>query len=88
VPMFYYALHIPAIHFAAVIVSLVREGKADPWLFANHPMMNPPAPDGYMWSLVLLYAVFFIVVALLYFPCRWYARKKSSNARAPWMRYI
>jgi uncharacterized membrane protein len=87
VPMFYYVLHIPAIHFAAVIVSLVREGSIDPWLFANHPMMNPPPPDGYTWRLTLLYAVFFVVVAVLYAPCRWYARRKATNP-APWMRYI
>ncbi|MDQ6872301.1 MAG: heparan-alpha-glucosaminide N-acetyltransferase domain-containing protein [Gemmatimonadota bacterium] len=87
VPMFYYLIHIPAIHLAAVIVSLVREGRVDPWLFANHPMMNPPPPDGYVWRLSLLYAVFFVVVAALYFPCRWYARRKAS-APAAWMRYI
>jgi uncharacterized membrane protein len=87
VPMFYYLLHIPAIHLAAVIVSLARGSRADPWLFTNHPMMNPPSPDGYMWSLPLLYAVFIVVVGLLYFPCRWYARRKAANP-APWMRYI
>jgi uncharacterized membrane protein len=87
VPMFYYLIHIPAIHLAAVIVSLVREGRVDPWLFANHPMMNPPPPEGYTWSLALLYAVFFVVVAILYVPCRWYARRKATNP-APWMRYI
>ena len=87
VPMFYYLLHIPAIHLAAVIVSLVREGKVDGWLFANHPMMNPPPPDGYMWSLTLLYTVFVIVVTLLYWPSRWYWRRKSTNPAA-WMRYV
>jgi hypothetical protein len=87
VPMFYYLLHIPAIHLAAVIVSLAREGRVNPWLFTNHPMMNPPPPEGYIWSLGLLYAVFLVVVALLYVPCRWYARRKAMNP-APWMRYI
>jgi uncharacterized membrane protein len=87
VPMFYYLIHIPAIHLAAVIVSLVRGGRVNPWLFANHPMMNPPPPEGYTWSLALLYSVFFVVVAVLYVPCRWYARRKATNP-APWMRYI
>ena len=87
VPMFYYLLHIPAIHLAAVMVSLAREGSVNPWLFANHPMMSPPPPEGYTWRLSLLYVVFVIVVALLYFPCRWYARRKAANP-APWMRYI
>ncbi len=87
VPMFYYLLHIPTIHLAAVLVSLAREGRINPWLFANHPMMNPPPPDGYTWRLSLLYAVFVVVIAVLYWPCRWYARRKATDPR-PWMRYI
>ena len=51
VPMFYYLLHIPVIHAAACLVSLVREGRVNPWLFGNHPMAPPPVPDGYTWSL-------------------------------------
>jgi hypothetical protein len=87
VPMFYYLIHIPTIHLAAVIVSLAREGRVDPWLLANHPTMVPPPPEGYTWRLSLLYAVFIVVIAVLYVPCRWYARRKTTNP-APWMRYI
>jgi uncharacterized membrane protein len=87
VPMFYYLIHIPTIHLAAVIVSFAREGTVNPWLFANHPMMNPPPPDGYTWKLSLLYAVFLVVIAVLYAPSRWYARRKATDP-APWMRYI
>jgi uncharacterized membrane protein len=87
VPMFYYLIHIPTIHFAAVLVALVREGKIEPWLFANHPVMVPPQPEGYTWPLWLLYAVFIVVIAVLYPPSRWYARRKATNP-APWMRYI
>ena len=32
VPMFYYLLHIPVIHLAACIVSLIREGQVNPAL--------------------------------------------------------
>ena len=87
VPMFYYLLHIPTIHFAAVIVSLLREGRVNAWLFENHPMMSPPPPPGYMWSLGLLYLVWLIVVGALYFPSRWYWKRKSTNPAA-WMRFI
>jgi len=83
----YYLLHIPAIHLAAIVVSLVREGRFNTWLMSNHPVMNPPAPEGYMWPLWLLYAVFIVVVALLYPACRWYWQRKTTNP-APWMRYI
>lgn len=88
VPMFYYLLHIPAIHLAAIVVSLIREGGVNSWLFANHPMFSPPAPPGYRWSLLLLYFVFAIVVTLLYFPCRWYARLKATRPARGILRYI
>jgi uncharacterized membrane protein len=87
VPLFYYLLHIPLIHAAALVVSRVREGHVNPWLFANHPMMPPPVPPGYRWSLPLLYLVFAIVVAILYVPCQWFARVKSSR-RVSWLRYL
>jgi len=79
VPFFYYLLHIPLIHASALVVSLVREGRVDPWLFGNHPMMPPNVPPGYRWSLPLLYLDFAIVIALLYLPCRWYAGVKARR---------
>ena len=82
VPMFYYLLHIPLIHAAACVVSLIREGHVDPWLFTNHPMANPAPPPNYQWSLGLLYLVYLICLVILYFPCKWYAgvraRRKSG----------
>jgi uncharacterized membrane protein len=87
VPMFYYLLHIPLIHLAAIVVSLVREGSVNPWLFMNHPMGNPPPPDGYTWSLPLLYLVWAIVVSVLYIACRWYARVKAES-RSGWLSYL
>lgn len=88
VPLSYYLLHIPAIHVAALVVSLMRFGSLEPWLFANHPMMNPPAPDGYTWSLPLLYLVTAIVVALLYIPCRWFAALKERRRDLAWLSYL
>ena len=87
VPMFYYLLHIPVIHAAACLVSLVREGRVDPWLFGNHPMAPPPVPDGYRWSLALLYLVFAACVVALYFPCRWYAGVRATR-RSRWLSYL
>jgi len=87
VPMFYYLLHIPLIHFAACIVSLVREGHVNAWLFANHPLAPGRPPQGYMWSLGLLYLVYGISVVALYFPCRWFAEQRSQRA-SPWLSYL
>lgn len=87
VPFFYYVLHIPLIHALAVIVSLVRLGAVSPWLFANHPMGNPRAPEGYAWSLALLYLVVGIAVAALYPACRWFAALKARRDDW-WLRYL
>ncbi len=88
VPFFYYVLHIPLIHALALAVSLIRLGTVSPWLFTNHPMANPPAPEGYTWSLGLLYLVWAAAILLLYFPCRWYASLKARRTDWPWLKYI
>ena len=88
VPFFYYALHIPLIHLLAIGVSLVRTGSVSPWLFLNHPVMIPPAPAGYVWSLGLLYLVYALAVVLLYFPCRWYAVLKQRRKDIAFLSYL
>ncbi|MBI2681059.1 MAG: DUF1624 domain-containing protein [Candidatus Solibacter usitatus] len=87
VPLFYYLLHIPVIHLAACIVSLIREGRVNPWLFGNHPLAPPRVPEGHAWSLSLLYLVFAVCVIALYFPCRWFERLRATR-RWPWLSYL
>ena len=86
-PLFYYLLHIPLIHLMALLISLVRTPASTAWLFTNHPMMPPDVPEGYMWSLGLLYLVTAVVVVLLYFPCRWFAAKKAASD-SPWLKLL
>ncbi|KAA6457630.1 DUF1624 domain-containing protein [Acidobacteria bacterium AB60] len=88
VPLFYYLLHIPLIHAAACVVSLVREGHVDAWLFTNHPVAPGEVPAGYMWSLGLLYAVYAVCLVLLYFPCQWFGEYKRTHRSSRWLRYM
>ena len=87
VPFFFYLLHIPLIHALAVVVSAAREGQVSPWLFTNHPMGNPPPPDGYTWSLGLLYLVWAVAIAILYAACRWFADLKARRTEA-WLKFL
>ena len=87
VPFFYYMLHIPLIHALALVVSKIRLGIVSPWLFTNHPMGNPEPPEGYVWSLPLLYLIWGITIALLYFPCQWFAELKA-NRNDWWLKYL
>jgi uncharacterized membrane protein len=87
VPFFFYVLHIPLIHLSALLISLVRTPESTGWLIANHPMQPPDVPPGYRWSLGLLYLVWAIVVVILYFACRWYARVKA-HSKSPALRFL
>ncbi len=87
VPFFYYVLHIPLIHALALLVSWGREGRVSPWLFTNHPMGNPPPPEGYTWSMGLLYLVWAVAIVVLYFPCRWFADLKARRTEG-WLRFL
>ncbi len=87
VPFFYYVLHIPLIHALALLVSKLRFGYVNPWLFTNHPMGNPRPPAGYTWDLWLLYLVWAIAIALLYLPCRRFAELKARRTEW-WLRYL
>jgi len=87
VPFFFYMLHIPLIHALALVVSKIRLGYISSWLFTNHPMGNPEPPDGYVWSLLLLYAVWGIAIVVLYFACRWFADLKARRTDW-WLKYI
>jgi uncharacterized membrane protein len=85
VPMFYYLLHIPLIHATAWVVWLLRDGTAHQEWFATAPYVSVP-PDR-RWGLPLLYLVFAVDVAILYFPCRWFAQVKARR-REGWLRYL
>ena len=87
VPFFFYVLHIPLIHALALVVSKIRLGYISPWLFTNHPMGNPDPPDGYTWSLRLLYLVWAISMMILYFACRWFAKVKATHTTW-WLKYV
>jgi hypothetical protein len=50
-------------------------------------MGNPPAPEGYTWSLALLYLVWAVAVIILYFACRWFAELKARRTDA-WLRFV
>ena len=85
VPMFYYLLHIPLIHLLSLATMKLGGASGMSGWYANAPYTN--VPEQHRWSLLTLYGVFVLAVALLYPACRWYARRKSTNPSA-WMKYI
>lgn len=85
VPMFYYLLHIPVIHATALVVWFLRDGTVHAEWFASASFVSIPAEQ--RWGLPLLYLVFAIAVAILYIPCRWFARVKARQSKGR-LRYL
>jgi uncharacterized membrane protein len=87
VPFFYYLIHIPVIHVIALLIALVRTPAATGWLFQDHPVNPGPVPDGYRWSLLLLYAVTALAVFLTSAACYWFAGVKARR-KERWLAYL
>jgi hypothetical protein len=85
VPMFYYLLHIPMIHVAALIMASIRgDGIHREW-YATAPFASVPRTA--RWTLGQLYLVWAIVIAILFGLCAWYSRLKADRP-SKWMSYI
>lgn len=88
VPMFYYLLHIPAIHLFAIAFCFARYGHVY-WMFQSSTLAQFPVtpPPGWGYSLPVIYLVWGLVVVLLYPLCRWFAgvRQRRTNA---WLSYL
>ncbi len=89
VPLFYYLLHLPLIHLAAVVLTYARYGSA-PFVWLPPPTLGTPRqlfPGDYGWPLWVVYVVTAGVVTAMYPVCLWYARVKARR-RAAWLSYL
>ena len=89
VPLFFYILHLPAIHLTAAAFAFVRYGQAD-FMFKNptSSSVTPfPAPPSYGHSLWVVYLVWMGIIALLYPACRWFFTYRRTH-RARWLSYV
>jgi len=85
VPLFYYVLHIYLIHAFNIGTFLATGGDLDQ-LSPNAGFGNFPANFGF--GLPVVYAVWIIVVLLLYPLCKWFAKVKSKHKSAWWVSYV
>lgn len=83
VPFFYYLLHLALICGGAWVWTYLAFSK--PVNFSFISQLEWPAT--YQPSLLRAYAVWLVVVLLLYAPCRWYQRYKQRHAYW-WLSYV
>jgi predicted acyltransferase len=85
VPLFFYVLHLFLIHTVAVLLALLFH-QPTRWLLHGAFWMNR-LPPGYGHGLAMMYAVWLFAVAVLYFPCAWFAGLKQHR-RSWWLSYL
>jgi uncharacterized membrane protein len=86
VPLFFYLLQWPLAHSVAIAVSLLA-GKAVGYYFMSPPAAFTEAPPGAGFELWMVYVCWAVVVAVLYFLCRWYAEVKRRHSHSL-LRYL
>jgi uncharacterized membrane protein len=85
-PFFFYLVHIFLIHALALATAAIL-GWPTNYLFWSPPGPSLVPPDGYGYGLAGIYAMWLFVLALLYWPCRWFGRAKAARPGS-WLRYF
>jgi uncharacterized membrane protein len=89
VPFFYYGAHLLLAHLIAIGMNFVRYG-AKSFLLIAPPSMGSPGerfPPNYGFPLWTVYAVWVVVLLLLYPACLWFARLKQRR-HDWWLAYL
>lgn len=87
VPFFFYLLHIYLIHTLAMLAAALTGFGAGSMVMEDVNLANPKL-DGYGFPLWVVCLIWLLVVALLYFPCKWYDAYKMSHRENKWLGYL
>jgi uncharacterized membrane protein len=84
-PMFFYILHLYVIHLLAIAMAYIFRQPVH-WLWHGSFWMND-TPEGYGHGLCFIYIMWLLTVAMLYFPCCWFAKLKQRR-KDWWLSYL
>jgi uncharacterized membrane protein len=77
VPLFYYVLHLYLVHLLAITVAKLFHQPVS-WLWHGGPFVLG-VPAGYGHGLPFIYGIWFMVLLILYLPCRWFMQYKQQH---------
>jgi len=83
VPFFYYIIHFYLLH-TILIALFFLEGNTTAQI-VQMPFWFRPVAFGY--NLWIVYAIWLLVVASLYYPCKWFKKYKETHQNW-WLRYL
>jgi uncharacterized membrane protein len=82
VPFFYYLLHIYLIHLMQLLIAAVTGFPIMSLLSRNESLTST-----WGFNLPFVYLIWIIVIAVLYFPCRWFMKVKQRR-KYWWLSYM
>lgn len=85
VPFFYYIMHFYILHTLLVIAFFLTGHSTGEIADPNIPFLFRPVNFGF--GLPGTYAVWAAVVLVLYYPCRWFYRYKTTHSQW-WLKYL
>jgi uncharacterized membrane protein len=86
VPLFFYLLHVPLIHLAAVGIAWAQYGNVA--FLLTHPLPGRAQyPADYGYGLPGVYLMTAVVLIVLYPLCRWYGRVKREHPSI-WLSFL
>lgn len=89
VPFFYYVAHLALAHLITIGLNFVRYGS-QPFLWIAPPSMGSPSalfPPDYGFPMWVVYAVWIVMLLLLYPACLWFSRLKQRRHNW-WLSYL
>ncbi|HEX5819142.1 MAG TPA: heparan-alpha-glucosaminide N-acetyltransferase domain-containing protein [Gemmatimonadales bacterium] len=84
VPLFYYLAHVALAHLLAGLTALAMGFGSD--VLTGNVFFSPT--QGWGFGLGVVYLVWFVVILLLYLPCRWYADLKARRRDLVLLSYL
>lgn len=87
VPMFFYIIHIYVIHLLALLAAVLTGFKASDMIIDDWVNFQPEL-KGYGFSLWVVYAIWIMIVIVLYPISKWYNNYKSNNRDKWWLSYL
>jgi uncharacterized membrane protein len=87
VPLFYYILHFYLIHLSSIVAYAILAGKNLSELDFHFAVNFGGIPNGYGYSLLIVYLVWISIVLFLYPLCKKYNQFKSSR-KDWWLSYL
>ena len=85
VPFFYFIVHFYLLHVLLIIVFFASGHTVVEISDPRSPFMFRPAQFGY--SLGTVYLIWIALVAVLYYPCRWFNKIKQEHSHW-WLKYL